>query len=473
MLARLLPFLLLALPAAAETVEIIRDPFGTPQIFATTAAGAAFGAGYAQAEDRIDALLRNLKAANPGNLDGISPAMRAMLEAYAAGVNRYRPDAGVTAAQVAAFARQALARFRGASIFLDRTRSSSGAVLAILDTQANWNADDRPYEMSLSIAQGDVTVAGVAPLGVPFPVTAHTRTIAVAWSPGAGSLDQAWAMLTATNVEGIRKALGGTIPRDLLAGDASGELLSNAMTKGYALQGVRTEQSSAALHQLLARQNKWSVGLLSELAFSAEVYKAETWQARLSKVDPGHPFTQMLTGWNRRAAVDSRPALAFYLFKMELGRDAAAIEPPDTLENSRIISALKRAQDRLETTLEFGAAFGTLFRIARDGSRKSYPVGGGTVTEAGMEMPRALTYLKGPTLHIATSGQSAVRIVDLANPSVSAVSVLMPGVTDEPGSAHFEDQAKELFSKARTKPAFFANRRELERRSSSKKQLIF
>jgi len=200
--------LLLVLPAAAENVEILRDPYGTPHIFATTPAGAAFAAGYTQAEDRIEALLRNLRGARSEDVDGFSPEMRAMLEAYAAGVNRYRPDAGVTAGQVAAFGGVALAKFQGASLFVDKTRSASGSVIAILDTQANWSADDRPYEMSLYITQGDVAVAGVAPLGVPFPVTGHSRTVAIAWSPGAGGLEQAWRVITARDVDGVRKVVG-------------------------------------------------------------------------------------------------------------------------------------------------------------------------------------------------------------------------------------------------------------------------
>ena len=468
----LLVFLALTLPAAAETVEIIRDPYGTPHIFAATPAGAAFGAGFAQAEDRIDALLRNLKNAGSDDVDALSPAMRAMLAGYAEGVNRFRPDAGVTAGQVAAFGRQALTRVRGASLFLDRTRSASGSVIAVLETHANWSADDRPYEMSLYIRDGDVAVAGVAPLGVPFPVTGHSRTVAVAWG-SSGSLEQAWAMITARDVEGLREAVGDRIPRDLLAGDASGHLLSADATRGYAMQSGRSEQASAAIHKLLAEQTTWPVGRLDDIAFSGEVYKAETWQARLARVDPGNPFTRMLTGWNRRAAVDSRPALGFYLFKMELGRDAAALEPPDSLSDGRIIAALGRAKDRLETGLEFAANFGTLFRIAREGSRESYPVGGGTAAEAGMETPRTLLFEKRGAVNIASSGQAAVRIVDLANPLLSAVSVLMPGVTDEAGSAHFDDQARTLFSKAQTKPAYFGNRRDLERQAASKKQLIF
>ena len=68
---------------AAETVEILRDNFGTPHIFARTSAGAAYGAGYAQAEDRKDALLRNLRSAVAADQPALSPRMQRIVEAFA------------------------------------------------------------------------------------------------------------------------------------------------------------------------------------------------------------------------------------------------------------------------------------------------------------------------------------------------------------------------------------------------------
>ena len=47
----------------AEKVEILRDEFGVAHIFAPTEAGAAFGSGYAQAEDRLEELLKNYRRA--------------------------------------------------------------------------------------------------------------------------------------------------------------------------------------------------------------------------------------------------------------------------------------------------------------------------------------------------------------------------------------------------------------------------
>src|ERR1022692_2477202 len=52
--------LLCFLPLAyGAHVTILRDEYGVPHIFAQDAAGAAFGSGYAQAEDRLEEMLKN------------------------------------------------------------------------------------------------------------------------------------------------------------------------------------------------------------------------------------------------------------------------------------------------------------------------------------------------------------------------------------------------------------------------------
>src|SRR5205809_7546399 len=50
-------------PQKAEEVTIYRDSFGTPNIYAATEEGAAFGHGYAQAEDRLEELLKQYRRA--------------------------------------------------------------------------------------------------------------------------------------------------------------------------------------------------------------------------------------------------------------------------------------------------------------------------------------------------------------------------------------------------------------------------
>ena len=54
-----------------------------------------------------------------------------------------------------------------------------------------------------------------------------------------------------------------------------------------------------------------------------------------------------------------------------------------------------------------------------------------------------------------------------------SVSILIPGESDRPESGHFDDQARDLFSKGAAKPTYFRDRKELEKHLSSKKELIF
>ena len=104
---------------AAETVEILRDNFGTPHIFARTSAGAAYGAGYAQAEDRKDALLRNLRSAEATDQPALSSRVQSIVAAFAAGINRYlleHPDAASAPVTPAMVVTYSIGRVVGANV---------------------------------------------------------------------------------------------------------------------------------------------------------------------------------------------------------------------------------------------------------------------------------------------------------------------------------------------------------------------
>jgi hypothetical protein len=268
----------------------------------------------------------------------------------------------------------------------------------------------------------------------------------------------------------------GQIPGVALVGTAQGEIFDSSgrmPEDGILLRQRAVPQSEAMTRQLLAAQNKWPFQRAVDVAFSTAVYKAETWQARLVKVAPELPFVQSLTGWSRRSDATSIEALAFYLFKMALGKpEASALEPPDTLSNNRIRAALRKAQDQVETQLVYHADYGTMFRVTRDGAAKSNPVGGGTVTEAGMITPRAINFEHRGAVMIGTAGQTATQIVELSKVP-NSVSVLVPGESDRSDSGHFDDQSRELFSKGTAKPTYFADRKELEKHTFAKKELIF
>jgi acyl-homoserine lactone acylase PvdQ len=116
--------LLLAVVAAAparagEQVTLYRDVWGVPHIYAETELGAFYGQGYAQAEYRLEALLRNYRVAagtmaeafgpefveqdyiqrlvghekySRERYSTIRPEVRAAIEAYQAGVRRYMEE---------------------------------------------------------------------------------------------------------------------------------------------------------------------------------------------------------------------------------------------------------------------------------------------------------------------------------------------------------------------------------------------
>ncbi len=237
--------LIFAISAAGETVDIVRDAHGSPHIFATTAAGAAYGAGYAQAEDRADALLQNLSFSPVPEPRQLPEPVQSIAEAYVAGVNRYfsehpeRHVSPITASQVATFAQRAYLWIKGSNdLVVGRTRSASRFVIAVLDPLADWNAPDRPYEMSLYASNGDLAIAGVAPVGMPFPVVGHSQYVTVGWSPenpqqpkqgGARALEEAWALITARNIQEVHRALSmKQIPGQVLIGTSGGDIYDSS-----------------------------------------------------------------------------------------------------------------------------------------------------------------------------------------------------------------------------------------------------
>src|SRR5258706_4573061 len=111
--------LLLALPLWAEKVTIYRDEWRVPHIYAETLEGMAYANGYAQAEDRLEEMLRNFRKAegtmsevfgeqwfrhdyrqrlwrhrdiSREKFDQTAPRMRKVMEAFVAGVKAYMKD---------------------------------------------------------------------------------------------------------------------------------------------------------------------------------------------------------------------------------------------------------------------------------------------------------------------------------------------------------------------------------------------
>ena len=208
------------------------------------------------------------------------------------------------------------------------------------------------------------------------------------------------------------------------------------------------------------------------IAFNTQVWHAEFWQERIRQAAPASAFGRMLAAWNRRSDAGSRDALGFYLFKLALGTAGRNADPPDSLTAAAIADALDKAERRLNADFAPDAVFGTLFRVGRVGGTHTWPVGGGTLNEAGMATPRAISFNPVGKEMVGHSGQTSTQIVILTRPPQSFM-VIPLGESDHPESGHFDDQAEKLFSPARAKPTYFLNRKELERHVTGRKILTY
>jgi acyl-homoserine-lactone acylase len=208
------------------------------------------------------------------------------------------------------------------------------------------------------------------------------------------------------------------------------------------------------------------------IAFSSQVWHAERWQERIRKAAPQSEFGKMLASWDRRSDAGSRPALAYYLFKMALGTAARAIDPPESLTDEAVRAALDTAEQRLKSEFAPEATFGTLFRVGRQNGTHTWPVSGGTVAEAGMATPRAIGFKQSGKEMVGQSGQTSTQIIILTKPPQSYM-VIPLGESDHPDSGHFDDQAEKLFSKSQAKSTYFLNRKELEKHVTATKELTF
>ena len=231
-------------------------------------------------------------------------------------------------------------------------------------------------------------------------------------------------------------------------------------------------QRAAMMVDLLDAARNVTAEQAIAIAFSPEVWHAGLWQERIRRAAPQSAFARMLVAWDRRSDANSRAALGFYLFKTALGNTGRAVDPPDSLSDEAVHEALIKAEQRLNG--EFGptAVFGTFFRVGRQGGSRTWPVSGGTLQEAGMATPRAISFSQMGNQMVGHSGQTSTQIVILTRPPQSYM-VIPLGESDHPESGHWDDQAQKLFSRSQAKPTYFANRKELEKHTTRREELAF
>lgn len=223
-----------------EAVTIYRDDFGIPNVFADTEDGACYGVGYAQAEDRLEELLKQYRRACGTMSEVFGPSFlrddyrqrvwrhaaisrekyaevslrtRRMLEAFIEGIKTYmrrHPEKVPPWAEepepwmVVALGRYVIwgwpegdagSDLERAGIKPDPVeprasnewavsgkRTASGAPIALIDPHLSWYGPFRFYESRLY--GGDLQVAGVSVVGAPIPSLGHSRYASVAMTTG-------------------------------------------------------------------------------------------------------------------------------------------------------------------------------------------------------------------------------------------------------------------------------------------------
>ena len=226
--------------AANDEATIYRDEYGIPHVYAQTLEAASFAIGYAQAEDRLEELLKNYRKAN-GTMSEVfgadfyrsdliqrmwrhseisrelykevSPKMRACMESFQDGIKLFmkeHPEQVPKWAQeihpwdVIALGRYIIwgwplgeaggdlqrggiqpdpAAYRGSNeMLIAPSRTAMNAAIAVIDPHLSWYGEFRFYQVR--IYAGDYNVSGVSILGVPFPSLGHSRYCSVAMTTG-------------------------------------------------------------------------------------------------------------------------------------------------------------------------------------------------------------------------------------------------------------------------------------------------
>jgi acyl-homoserine-lactone acylase len=252
----------------------------------------------------------------------------------------------------------------------------------------------------------------------------------------------------------------------------------------YFNDGRPSHQRAVMVTDILHEDDSLTLDEAIDLAFCTQVLGAEKWQERLArawqvaadaaKTPDAKAVYANIAQWNRRSDPGSRGALCYYAFKMGLpGKKTEAVDVPQDVTDEEIMAALGKATDWLRSKAgSVDARYGDVFRVARKDGKQSYPVGGGTVKEAGMATPRAISFDAVGDQKIGHGGQTSTQIVVLSNPPRSYM-VLPLGESDHPETGHWDDQAAKLFSEGKAKDTFFMDRDGLEKHVTSTKKLEY
>ena len=147
----------------------------------------------------------------------------------------------------------------------------------------------------------------------------------------------------------------------------------------------------------------------------------QAWSNASTKDSSAAEVEKQITQWNRRSEADSEGALAYYAFKKGLGGTLVAkVDPPSDLADEQVLNGLEKAAEWLQQN--FGSLrvpYGKYFRVGRAGGERTFPVGGGSVHDAGMATIRAISFAPAGKEVVGRGGQTSTQIVVMTDPPQS------------------------------------------------------
>ncbi len=248
-------------------------------------------------------------------------------------------------------------------------------------------------------------------------------------------------------------------------------------------------QRAATVRNLLHANTRVTLEEAMGIAMSPEVYNADRWQARLAAAWDKAPkqsaeaagLYRLIMSWNRRNDADSTGAIAYRFWKEQLWkgaegakilqRDRAGQPPPESVTDEQLVRAVSAgAAALLKQWGRLEVKYGEVYRVGRQGSDRTWPVGGGSVN--GLATPRAISFdpLPDGKTFRGRGGQTSTQLVQLTRPPRSW-TLLPLGESDHRDSKHWDDQAEKLFSPGKLKPTYFLDKTELLNHVESKKVL--
>jgi penicillin amidase len=238
-------------------------------------------------------------------------------------------------------------------------------------------------------------------------------------------------------------------------------------------------QRAAMCVELLDKTHDATTQQAIAIATSPDVYGADVWQAMLAKAwgSPANKLKtdknasglyQVIQQWNRRCDADGVGAIAYHYWKEHFSsavklNDKAGFPPPKSVTEEMLLTNLKRGGDKLIADYgKLDVRFGDVYRVGRIGTQRDWPVSGGSIE--GIATPRAISFdpieKAKPARFLGRGGQTSTQVVLLTKPPKSW-TYLPLGESDHPDSPHYDDQARELFSKSRMKSTYFLDKAEL------------